>query len=326
MKSAFRFNYIDFARVMGLFLMIVGHQELLSSSCTAVIYSFHMPLFFIISGMFHKSRSMAITWRKVYKTLLLPFLLIAFSWCIVYLFLLGRKNMVDINYFYYVLGTFISPGKPLGNLTTYCVYIWFLLALAEIKVITALFSKKRSLILLAACSVVTFLIYQRVQLGGVFSIDSALLALPFYVIGFLIKDYVLTPTYSYKKSLVVLLSCMLFTLFLSSHNGIVDINNCKYGNNLILFYLTGLLGSISIIELSRIKCHYIRNGRFVSTMVIGATIIIGYSAYITCIIKKVIPILCDNNLGGLLIGILVMLILYPIVLMFKRFFPQVLGK
>lgn len=326
MKSAEHFDYIDFARILGLYLMIVGHMNLLSSSCTTVIYSFHMPLFFIISGMFHKSKSKVVTLKKVYKTLLFPFLIIASSWCILYLFLLIRKDMLNIDYVYHVVGTFISPGKSLGCLSTYCIYIWFLLALAEIKVITTCLSGKRSLIILAICSVVFFLIHQKLLPGGVLHIDSALLALPFYVVGFVIKDYVLTPTYSYKKSILIMLSCMLLTLFLSRYNGLVDINNCKYGDNLILFYVTGVLGSLSIIELARVKCQCISNSKFSLTMVSGATIIIGYSAYTTGIIKTTCPILCNSNCGGLLIGLIVMLVLYPVILLLKKYYPQVLGK
>lgn len=327
MKSVEHIDYIDFARVLGLFLMVVGHQQLLSQDLTTLIFSFHMPLFFILSGMFHKSKPLEITLKKVYKTLLFPFLIIASSWCIFYLFLLIRKNIVDINYVYHVLGTFISPGKVLGCLSPYCIFIWFLLALAVIKVITTRFSGKRPLILLAICSIVIFFIHQRLfPWGGVLSIDSALLALPFYVIGFIMKDYVLTQTYSYKKSIIVMLSCMLLTLFLSRYNGVVDINNCKYGDNLLLFYVTGVLGSLSIIELARVKCQYISNSKFTLIMVSGATIIIGYSAYTTDIIKTICPILCNSNWGGLLIGIIVMLTLFPVILLLKKYYPQVLGK
>lgn len=123
-----------------------------------------------------------------------------------------------------------------------------------------------------------------------------------------------------------MLSCMLLTLFLSRYNGIVDINNCKYGDNLILFYVTGVLGSLSIIELARVKCQCISNSKFSLTMVSGATIIIGYSAYTTSIIKTTCPILCNSNSGGLLIGLIVMLVLYPVILLLKKYYPQVLGK
>ena len=162
--------------------------------------------------------------------------------------------------------------------------------------------------------------------GGVLHIDSALLALPFYVVGFVIKDYVLTPTYSYKKSILIMLSCMLLTLFLSRYNGIVDINNCKYGDNLILFYVTGVLGSLSIIELARVKCQYIPNGKITQTIVSGATIIIGYSAWTTGLIKPIFLVLCNNNLGGLIIAVIVLAVLYPIILIASKYFPPILGK
>lgn len=52
------FDSIDYMKGIGIFLVVLGHVILLSNtensiylSITRVIYSFHMPLFFIISGM-----------------------------------------------------------------------------------------------------------------------------------------------------------------------------------------------------------------------------------------------------------------------------------
>lgn len=333
MKAVERIDYIDYAKFLGLFLMIVGHKNLLSASSSAVIFAFHMPLFFIISGMFHKPKPFAVMLTKVYKTLLLPFLIIALSWCIIYLFFLIRKNMVDVDYIFHVLGTFLSIGESTSIFSSYCIYIWFLLALAEIKLMTTLFSGKRKLVLLAICSIILFVFFENFEITriylGVLSIDSALLALPFYVIGFLIKDYVLTPTDSFrisKKSFVIVLSCMLLTLFLSRTNGIVDIHHCKYGDNLLLFYVTGVLGSLFIIELARIKCQYIPNGKITQTIVSGATIIIGYSAWTTGLIKPIFLVLCNNNLGGFIIAVIVLAVLYPIILIASKYFPPILGK
>ena len=49
-------EYIDTAKVIGLYLMILGHG-CVNESITQWIYSFHMPLFFFISGMLHNDGS-----------------------------------------------------------------------------------------------------------------------------------------------------------------------------------------------------------------------------------------------------------------------------
>ena len=43
-----RLNYLDYAKGIGILLVVLGH--IYNNSVKLWIYSFHMPLFFIISG------------------------------------------------------------------------------------------------------------------------------------------------------------------------------------------------------------------------------------------------------------------------------------
>ena len=49
--STKRLNWVDQARGWSIFLVVYGHNFPVLES---YIYSFHVPLFFFISGMFHK--------------------------------------------------------------------------------------------------------------------------------------------------------------------------------------------------------------------------------------------------------------------------------
>lgn len=54
-----RDKFYDNARGLGIFLLVFGHIFPYGSKVFAAIFSFHMPLFFIISGMLlnkHKER------------------------------------------------------------------------------------------------------------------------------------------------------------------------------------------------------------------------------------------------------------------------------
>ena len=57
MQDKSRNNFISIAKAIGIILMVVGH-----SGCPAIInsflYIFHMPLFFILSGFFYKSKNL----------------------------------------------------------------------------------------------------------------------------------------------------------------------------------------------------------------------------------------------------------------------------
>ena len=51
-----RIEQMDIARGMGILLVVLGHNHVCASG-TAIflsIYSFHIPLFFFLSGLFHK--------------------------------------------------------------------------------------------------------------------------------------------------------------------------------------------------------------------------------------------------------------------------------
>lgn len=52
-----RIHYIDIMKGIGILFVILGHmQKLISSSILLLIYSFHIPLFYFISGMVYKER------------------------------------------------------------------------------------------------------------------------------------------------------------------------------------------------------------------------------------------------------------------------------
>ena len=46
--SSKRLNYLDYAKGIGILLVVLGH--IYNNNTKLWIYSFHMPLFFIISG------------------------------------------------------------------------------------------------------------------------------------------------------------------------------------------------------------------------------------------------------------------------------------
>ena len=71
-----RIEWIDIAKGMAIFLMVCGHTSI-PENLSNWIWSFHMPLFFIVSGMlFYPERynSFVAFEQKRCRTLLLPWL------------------------------------------------------------------------------------------------------------------------------------------------------------------------------------------------------------------------------------------------------------
>ena len=49
-KKCPRIEYIDLAKAIGIFLVCLGHTVDPDTQLKTIIYAFHMPLFFILSG------------------------------------------------------------------------------------------------------------------------------------------------------------------------------------------------------------------------------------------------------------------------------------
>ena len=52
-KSSLRIEWIDICKGLGIFLVVIGHTSIAQISQTVYnwIYSFHMPMFYMLSGM-----------------------------------------------------------------------------------------------------------------------------------------------------------------------------------------------------------------------------------------------------------------------------------
>ncbi len=75
--SSKRIEYFDIARGIGILLVVLGHNDFgaLSSFFHRVIYSFHVPLFFFLSGYFlHTSIPFLEFFKKRFHSVLKPFL------------------------------------------------------------------------------------------------------------------------------------------------------------------------------------------------------------------------------------------------------------
>ena len=84
-----RIEYIDIAKALGILLVILGHCVYTAKipHLGVSIYSFHMPLFFIISGMFVKPIGFKKGTLKYAKAYLKPYIIICMLMVFLSLFL-----------------------------------------------------------------------------------------------------------------------------------------------------------------------------------------------------------------------------------------------
>lgn len=120
-----RIFWIDNAKGFGILLVILGHVILLNSSSTdaelklaSIIYSFHMPLFFILSGVAAAYIKDSRGTIQIARHLLLPYL----KWSCIYLLIIFLKSPTDIHSLGERIYATIS-GRGMAPL-------WFLVSLA----------------------------------------------------------------------------------------------------------------------------------------------------------------------------------------------------
>lgn len=132
-----RIEYFDAAKAICILLMIVGHCNLsVLPYLSVIIYSFHMPLFFIISGYFFKENTQKEAFRKYIRNHIKPYAITAIVTLGILLLLsayLWSFNVLTdflgnwaIRFFW---GSGITDGGELFASTPIVGPIWFLLAI-----------------------------------------------------------------------------------------------------------------------------------------------------------------------------------------------------
>lgn len=77
MKCKTRNTAIDIMKGIAIISVVLGHCWLLSSSVIHFIYSFHMPLFFIVAGYFYRDKNITVQIKADFVRLIFPYILFA---------------------------------------------------------------------------------------------------------------------------------------------------------------------------------------------------------------------------------------------------------
>lgn len=123
---------LDIAKGIGILLVVVGHIY----TYNQLIYLFHMPLFFVLSGAGLSYSRHSFSIRKKWQTLMIPYFLFSFL-CFLYWFSIESRFRPENNYILFsgLLGTLDTDAQQFINIFLaenafyafpYNVVLWFL--------------------------------------------------------------------------------------------------------------------------------------------------------------------------------------------------------
>lgn len=257
-----RIHYLDTAKVIAVFLVVFAHLFSTYSAERVFIYSFHVPFFFLVSGLFHKWKG-KVQWKKYILMLFVNVL----GANVLYVFLGGGFYQLGLwtwtpsgfsiadtifrtwyNMFKcFLLGVVFTRDLPNG-------VTWFLIALFYSKLGTDIlqkYPKYRFIILLLILLLIPLSLFVKLPLW----LCQGAIAFSFYIIGFKFKDKILAFVDGCKCKWLIVVVLLGINVLLTLLNGKVSLAVLLFGRllrpcNLLVFYINALVGTLMLILLS----------------------------------------------------------------------------
>ena len=327
-----RINWIDQLKGFGIILVIYGHNLPLIES---YIYSFHMPLFFFIGGLFHGNQMNFSIVKKRAKQILVPYFLWS-SLLFLFWFFIGSKfgDSVSLNYsklnqflgIFYAQGghEFMSWGAPMWFLPSIFLTFLFFGFVRKIKDV------KYQIICLIVLISLGFFIPRVFKIHVIWSADVSLVSLFFYGSAFYLKNFILQKTALKHENLgfvflfVAHLICSFYLLVK------IDMFRSIYSNEFLFLFNSSvaigfwflLFKKIKKIKKIKLLSFFGKNTiptlalhiRMLTVVKLFLLLFLGFSTFNFNEYEKVILIVVQLAL------------LYPIILFTNKFSPILNGK
>ena len=249
-------EWVSIAKGIGIILVVIGHFDPAESprywlDMRAVIYSFHMPLFFVLSGYLyvHGKYPYRVLIENKVRRLLYPFITIAVTFALIKLAagqFVRLENPVDLHS---VLAIAVDPAN------SYAPLLWFLQALFLIFCIYPLlrsFFNEASILL-------AFVLIDEVFGARYPFLGRAAANMPFFVFGILLRKNALLANTVTGRGALLAAACAF------ASGCALQIRGNRFAvHDFVAVFLLGLIGTLLVINASRaiagLSPHPLRRG------------------------------------------------------------------
>ena len=310
-----RIILLDYARVFTAYLVILGHMLPMTSTPRAFIYQFHMPLFFLISGMLDKPIGFKESLKKNSRLLLIPvvsFLLIFFIYRILHNDFSTACDYMIKSVFAFIYGKRMIINGPL----------WFLIVLFNIKIFVCLFRKISIYITIAFWSILFIITLYY----NYFYIGQTVMALPFFIVGMMFKQKILslskTSIFKYLWPIGFIIVLLFMTL-----NGKISMLGLFYGKypnfpiSVIMFFTSAFIGTFAVLSFS---CLFTKNFPLLKTMADSLLTMVCIQNLFIAFWNTICPI--EGELFKIIGAIVVMILCVFAHIIINKYCPFILGK
>ena len=331
------FKDVDIAKGLAIICVVFGHTYR-GLKLDAYIYTFHIPLFFFISGLLFspdKYTSFKLFFQRKSITLLLPYvtfyIISYFYWLLIERKL--RPEHPPVELYKPIIGLFYGtdyddymwPNGALWFLT--CLFVTEIIFYSLLQKIKAPKHLLTTLLFVAAIGII---INNYIFFKLPFGIESSFMALVFLGLGYLSKSLSRKLCLiNFKYLLFTSIFCLLLVYFLSTINGEIDMDYGTYGSP-YLFIVGAIIGIIGCLALSKIIIH----NKPLEFLGINSLIIFGLSEPVkrACIgvVSKVTAININDIRHSVILSficvVLTILLLLPIIYIFNNYLYMLIGK
>lgn len=349
MSDTKRIAYLDVAKGIGMLLVVMGHVEYIDIGLRQFITVFHMPLFFLISGILleekkEENKAFAGLFKRKLQRIMVPYAVFSMLSFLLESFRILIKDLDQWN----VVLRQLFQSCCLQGVST----LWFLPALFISEMLFIGIRKKAShvgtivitMLLVIVCSMGNqyeqlFYEYHAVsrQYRLLHDVCSMVIrntfCIGFVCAGYYVNKYFLKITKSYSRNFFGLIICSILALLLISNAGGADLRFMEFG--FLPIYLTAaVMGSVTVILFSRfleylpimpirkMAEYYGKNSLIIMVTHLDFRVLY-ISILISQVVLKLQPV---GDKFGLVVIVLVFMLEVPMIWFINRYLPFTLGK
>ena len=328
---------LDYLKAFGIFLVIFGHLKIENKYIINWIYSFHVPLFFIISGfLHHQSPNFKDFIIKNFKALIVPYFFFYIICWFLEIPVKQIKVFLDFSIHDLLLKPFFGMILMEGSHSSYSMMmdipLWFIISLFWVKILFFLINKvfgTKNYFLISMLISLIFAYLLKQNNIFIFSIDSSLVVLIFYAFGYLFKSLIEKQNFNFTKITNFLLFIVLIfiSFYLTSVNGFVDTNRMNFGNYVFIYFVNALICFFSFYFLFK---NFTSIPNLISNISKSTLTILAIHCFFNYLINKIFFQIPKTNFYPLPIAVIIsifsLLLSYLFHVFIEKYFPFILGR